>query len=144
MSAPETFALPDPEPVGDFDNANPNICPACASRENLKISIPLWIDLLPDGAAIADEQDYVWENSDPCQCGTCDWHGVVGDTLLSTPVALTLPQSNALWAVYRRDNWKPNKTFADFLASVTMGPGCVMVPWAGLHLGIEPDGYTHS
>jgi hypothetical protein len=22
--------------------------------------------------------------------------------------------------------------------------GCIMVPWAGMVLGIEPDGYTHS
>ena len=22
--------------------------------------------------------------------------------------------------------------------------GCVMVPWQGMWLGIEPDGYTHS
>ena len=30
------------------------------------------------------------------------------------------------------------------LASVQPGPGCVMIYWAGMWLGIEPDGYTHS
>ena len=24
------------------------------------------------------------------------------------------------------------------------GSGCIMVPWAGMCIGIEPDGYTHS
>ncbi len=24
------------------------------------------------------------------------------------------------------------------------GPGCVMIRWEGMWLGIEPDGYTHS
>ena len=28
--------------------------------------------------------------------------------------------------------------------SVQPGPGCVMVQFAGMWLGIEPDGYTHS
>lgn len=27
---------------------------------------------------------------------------------------------------------------------VQPGPGCIMVAWCGMWLGIEPDGYTHS
>lgn len=31
-----------------------------------------------------------------------------------------------------------------FRRGVLPGPGCVMVKYAGMWLGIEPDGYTHS
>lgn len=31
-----------------------------------------------------------------------------------------------------------------FRKTVHPGPGCIMVPWCGMWLGIEPDGYTHS
>jgi hypothetical protein len=144
MSAPELagFALPNPEPVGDFDNANPNICPNCGDNSQLKFLLKLWVELLPDGVELQD-QAYMWENENLAEC-ICGWAGTVGDTLLRSPVALTLPQSIAAREVYRRDSWTPDKTFDAFLQTVTMGPGCVMVPWAGMHLGIEPDGYVHS
>lgn len=35
-------------------------------------------------------------------------------------------------------------TYRQFRRGVQPGPGCVMVQWAGMWLGIEPDGYTHS
>lgn len=38
-------------------------------------------------------------------------------------------------------------TYKAFRASVTPvldGSGAVLVPWCGMHLGIEPDGYIHS
>lgn len=38
-------------------------------------------------------------------------------------------------------------TFPEFLATVSRpfaGDGCVMVPWCGMMLGIEEDGYAHS
>jgi hypothetical protein len=31
-----------------------------------------------------------------------------------------------------------------FRRNVHPGPGCIMVHWSGMWLGIEPDGYTHS
>lgn len=31
-----------------------------------------------------------------------------------------------------------------FRRTVQPGPGCLMVAWCGMWLGIEPDGYTHS
>ena len=31
-----------------------------------------------------------------------------------------------------------------FRRGVHPGPGCIMVQYAGMWLGIEPDGYTHS
>jgi hypothetical protein len=31
-----------------------------------------------------------------------------------------------------------------FRRTVQPGPGCIMVQFAGMWLGIEPDGYTHS
>jgi hypothetical protein len=31
-----------------------------------------------------------------------------------------------------------------FRATVRPGPGCIMVPYAGMWLGIEPDGHTHG
>ena len=35
-------------------------------------------------------------------------------------------------------------TYRQFRATVQPGPGCVMVKWCGMWLGIERDGYTHS
>ena len=34
--------------------------------------------------------------------------------------------------------------YRTFRKKVVPGPGCIMVPWCGMWLGIEPDGYTHS
>jgi hypothetical protein len=78
-------------------------------------------------------------------------------------LVLTKPQRFALWKVFKRDfpSWvAPNKRLSyavdqgvvpvptiqwrRFRAKVQPGPGCVMVPWKGMWLGIEPDGYTHS
>ena len=38
----------------------------------------------------------------------------------------------------------PSIQYRRFRKSVGPGPGCIMVQWAGMWLGIEPDGYTHS
>ena len=35
-------------------------------------------------------------------------------------------------------------SYRHFRRTVQPGPGCVMVQFAGMWLGIEPDGYTHS
>ena len=35
-------------------------------------------------------------------------------------------------------------SYRQFRRTVHPGPDCIMVPWAGMWLGIEPDGYTHS
>jgi hypothetical protein len=35
-------------------------------------------------------------------------------------------------------------TYRQFRQTVQPGPGCVMVPWCNMWLGIEPDGYTHT
>ena len=34
--------------------------------------------------------------------------------------------------------------YRQFRKTVAMGPDCIMVPFAGMWLGIEPDGHTHS
>lgn len=34
--------------------------------------------------------------------------------------------------------------YRKFRATVQPGPGCIMVRFAGMWLGIEHDGYTHS
>jgi hypothetical protein len=38
----------------------------------------------------------------------------------------------------------PSNQYRRFRQTVMPGPGCVMVPWKGMWLGIEPDGYVHS
>lgn len=38
----------------------------------------------------------------------------------------------------------PGFTYRAFRRTVLPGPGCVMVPYAGMWLGVEPDGHTHS
>lgn len=35
-------------------------------------------------------------------------------------------------------------SYRQFRATVQPGPGCVMVHWCSMWLGIERDGYTHS
>ena len=65
-------------------------------------------------------------------------------------LTLTKPQQQALRRVYTRilasDNGLPKgaETYRAFRRLVLPGPGCIMVPFAGFWLGIEPDGYTHS
>jgi hypothetical protein len=67
---------------------------------------------------------------------------------------LTKPQRQALKRVYHRAvkayALGPERygvhfmNYRQFRRTVQPGPGCVMVPFAGMWLGIEPDGYTHS
>lgn len=67
---------------------------------------------------------------------------------------LTKPQRLALKAVYHRAlkgyAQGPERqgthfmNYRAFRRKVQPGPGCAMVPYAGMWLGIEPDGYTHS
>jgi hypothetical protein len=79
-------------------------------------------------------------------------------------VKLTKAQRKALFAVFQRDfpGWVtpfmrhdtrdvivqvPSLQWRRFRKTVTPyfdGSGCVMVPWHGMMLGIETDGYTHS
>jgi hypothetical protein len=69
----------------------------------------------------------------------------------------TQAQMDALRAVWRRTllSWQdPNKVRSGNERAMTYGEfqayaehshiGCIMVPWLGMWLGIEPDGYTHS
>lgn len=78
-------------------------------------------------------------------------------------LVLTKPQRTALFRVFQRDfpSWitpgtrlsyfnnetpvkVPTIQWRRFRATVQPGPGCIMVQWRGMWLGIEPDGYTHS
>ena len=61
---------------------------------------------------------------------------------------LTRQQREALLKVYGRGwggNPKP-KTYLQFRRTAQSLPcdDCIIVPWAGMWLGIEADGYTHS
>jgi hypothetical protein len=59
---------------------------------------------------------------------------------------VTLKQAQAIKKVFMRNaDGSPN--LDHFRGKVTRGiglGGCVMLPWCGMWLGIEPDGYTHS
>lgn len=55
---------------------------------------------------------------------------------------LSKAQRAALLRVYQRD--PQGLDYRAFRRTVAPGPGCIMVPWCGMWLGIEPDGYTHS
>ena len=59
---------------------------------------------------------------------------------------LTKSQRAALCAVFHRQVQGPVacRKYRTFRRTVQPGPGCIMVPFAGMWLGIEPDGYTHS
>lgn len=60
-------------------------------------------------------------------------------------IKLTKPQRKAVHAVHLRTVEVPTlNSYRKFRLQVLPGPGCVMLPFAGMWLGIEPDGYTHS
>ena len=68
-------------------------------------------------------------------------------------IRTTREQREALSRVYQRQHPIPVhpanqrawfKGYMAFRKTVQGGPGCIMVHWAGMWLGIEPDGYTHS
>jgi hypothetical protein len=59
---------------------------------------------------------------------------------------LTRAQREALYAVWKRGEPNQAPTYRAFRRRA-LRPSydvCVMVPWCGMWLGIEPDGYTHS
>jgi hypothetical protein len=56
-------------------------------------------------------------------------------------MTLTKPQRQAVRAVWHRTE---GISYRAFRRLVQPGWGCVMLPFAGMWLGIEPDGYTHS
>jgi len=59
---------------------------------------------------------------------------------------LTKEQRIALFRIYNREWMAKPKTYLAFRRTAYHDRimGCVMVPWSGMWLGIEPDGYTHS
>ena len=64
-------------------------------------------------------------------------------------MTLTKPQRTALYRVWLRTqepHVPPSQrpAYTQFRRLARPGPGCVMIPFAGMYLGIEPDGYTHS
>lgn len=61
--------------------------------------------------------------------------------------ALTPLYHNGHVVAARWENYSPDKpvmTYRQFRKLVVHSFGCVMVPWCGMWLGIEQDGYTHS
>lgn len=65
-------------------------------------------------------------------------------------IKITKAQRVALKRVYDRGQRSQNKgqawqgTYREFRAGIVPGPDCIMIRWAGMWLGIETDGYTHS
>jgi hypothetical protein len=59
-------------------------------------------------------------------------------------MTLTKAQRTALRKVFMRFNDADTASYLIFRRTVVQGWGCIMVPFAGMWLGIEPDGYTHS
>jgi hypothetical protein len=60
-------------------------------------------------------------------------------------VKLTRAQRESLKKVFLRTTDKPTlNLYRAFRRKVQWGWGCIMVPFSGMWLGIEPCGYTHS
>jgi hypothetical protein len=55
---------------------------------------------------------------------------------------LTKQQRGALKRKWERDS--QGMSYLQFRRTVVQGFDCIMVPWCGMWLGIELDGYTHS
>jgi hypothetical protein len=58
----------------------------------------------------------------------------------------TKEQQKALLELYRRSDVPQSPTFLKFRRNAfwEFGGKALMVPWCGMIVGIEPDGYTHS
>ena len=56
---------------------------------------------------------------------------------------LTKQQKLAFYRIYSRD-WNKPYNYLAFRRTVQQGFDCIMVPYCGMWLGIEKDGYTHS
>lgn len=59
-------------------------------------------------------------------------------------LGLTDAQFNTLQRLWRTQ--ERELVFEKFAAQASLCTiqGCVMVPWCGMYIGIEPDGYAHS
>jgi hypothetical protein len=60
-----------------------------------------------------------------------------------TVIGITKAQQQALKRIYDRGSYD-DLSYLAFRRRAQPGPGCIMMPFAGMVLGIEPDGYTHS
>jgi len=59
---------------------------------------------------------------------------------------ITKQQQQAVKRILNRINTETNSkvTYKELRKKSENGWGCVMVPFAGMCLGVEKDGYTHS
>lgn len=57
-------------------------------------------------------------------------------------MTLTKPQQQALKRKWSQDS--QGLTYRQFRRTAFQTIDCIMVPWFGMYLGIETDGYTHS
>ena len=59
---------------------------------------------------------------------------------------LTKPQRHALHSLFARSGESTRMTYRQFRRTVRPGFGgdYIMVPFCGMQVGIETDGYTHS
>ena len=57
-------------------------------------------------------------------------------------VKTTRKQREALLRIHRRG--ADGRTYREIRRAVLPGHDCIMLQWAGMWLGIERDGYTHS
>ena len=58
---------------------------------------------------------------------------------------ITQAQSDTLVRKWEQDN--QGLTLAEFVKTaqpLIAGNGCIMVPWCGMWVGIEEDGYAHT
>jgi hypothetical protein len=56
---------------------------------------------------------------------------------------ITKAQQQAILRVYLRDTTEA-QSYLQFRRRIVRGFDCLMLPWKGMWLGIELDGYTHS
>lgn len=66
---------------------------------------------------------------------------------------LTDAQKQAVLRVYHRgpvtkdgsgNPYDKPLTILEFVNTICLGHDCIMIPWQGMWLGVEKDGYTHS
>lgn len=58
--------------------------------------------------------------------------------------AMVLTKAQRLALKRKFDQDPQGLTYRGFRRTVWQGWGCIMVPWCGMDVGIEPDGHIHT
>lgn len=82
----------------------------------------------------------------PCILATQEYSSMMQScSEYSTPVfPITKAQRKAVFNLWQRSVGKSYRAFRRSVRPMLAGDGAIVIPFAGMMVAIEPDGYTHS